>query len=47
MAGTYLFDLILVRGLEDTIASNVVSLASDILTHLAEKVAVGNAHVRK
>lgn len=33
---TYLFDLVLVRGLEDAVAGNVVALASNILTHLAK-----------
>jgi hypothetical protein len=36
VAMTYLFNLILVRGLEDAVACNVVTLASDILTHLAK-----------
>ena len=33
---TYLSNLILVRGLEDTVASDVVSLASDVFTHLTK-----------
>jgi hypothetical protein len=44
---TYLFDLVLVCRLEDTVAGNVVSLTSDVLAHLAEKVAVGHTHIRQ
>ena len=44
---TYLFDLVLVRGLEDAVAGNVVALAADIFTDLAKEVAVRNADVRK
>lgn len=44
---TYLFDLVLMRGLEDAVASNVVSLAPDVLTHLTKKVTVGHSHVRE
>jgi hypothetical protein len=47
IVNTYLLDFILMCGLEDAVASNVVSLASDVFTHLAEKVAVGHTHVRE
>jgi hypothetical protein len=36
MIGTHLLDLVLVRGLEDAVASNVVALASDVFTDLTE-----------
>ena len=36
MSGSYLFDLVLVRGLEDAVAGNVVALAADIFTDLTE-----------
>lgn len=35
------------RGLEDAVAGNVVSLASNIFAHLAEKIAVRDAHIRE
>lgn len=47
MNGIYLFDLVLVRGLEDAVAGNVVALASDVFAHLTEQVAVRNADVRE
>jgi len=33
---TYLFDLVLVRGLEDAVAGDVVALASDVFAHLTK-----------
>jgi len=45
MDGTYLFDLVFVCRLEDAVACNVVALASNVFTHLAEKVAIRNADI--
>jgi hypothetical protein len=45
MENSHLFKLVLVRCLKDPVASNVVSLPADIFPHVAQELAVGDAHV--